>query len=531
MANGYIYGEETASNAVSTTQVYKATHDKNNKYLSYMNRAFISFSYGGKNIEDFNLIAIIENNEIQRNVYADFTDNVSTSTIYDGQVYWSTHHDTNSLELTLVTDEMEERQLDEFKKWFKPGRIEELILSEHPNRGILARINQPPVIRLLPFEKKVKFPIRQMNINNSSSINYNTSTTVYKGFINLSFIMDDPYWYALNNVLDFEYDEAHDYYISTNNWNNANNESESVLVSSDALKIIYEDHVPITSMLNITEAPIDFGTKVMSSATVVFPLKVGIGTVNGGYQVVPNMDYMEDTVGVKILNDEKGYFYYAGTAPCYPKVILTLQPTLNNDGYINFPANEFGSTNGKVYNTLTIESKNKSEFKFTTPSVFDAYNKALYILKNTSNEVSLEELRDKIRDNIKHYCVREFVIKFINDKNNITTILDTAKATMKKFLCKNNDIPDECTFTFDGSTGTANGKITVYNYNGDQISLEVENVEDMVYSSYLLITDRNVFTSEGTISYWTQAHPDYSYRFYADCPIKNIRFKYKYLYL
>ena len=60
------YGVLDGAVAPSTekhTQVYDVTHDGAD-YLPYMSRSFISFSYGGKNIEYFNLIAIIENNAL-----------------------------------------------------------------------------------------------------------------------------------------------------------------------------------------------------------------------------------------------------------------------------------------------------------------------------------------------------------------------------------------------------------------------------------------------------------------------------------
>jgi len=50
-----------------------ATH-KGEEYLPFMNRSFISFSFGGKNIEDFNLIATTENNRISRNGSSEFED-------------------------------------------------------------------------------------------------------------------------------------------------------------------------------------------------------------------------------------------------------------------------------------------------------------------------------------------------------------------------------------------------------------------------------------------------------------------------
>ena len=53
------------------TQVYQATHDGDQR-LPFMYRSFISFSFDGKFIEDFNLLAIIENNALQRKLYAEF---------------------------------------------------------------------------------------------------------------------------------------------------------------------------------------------------------------------------------------------------------------------------------------------------------------------------------------------------------------------------------------------------------------------------------------------------------------------------
>ena len=78
---GYKQGSSAPNNAVNVTrhsQVYTATHDGAGNRLPYMNRSFISFTWGEKCIEDFNLLAIIENNSLQRRLYAEFED---TSTI------------------------------------------------------------------------------------------------------------------------------------------------------------------------------------------------------------------------------------------------------------------------------------------------------------------------------------------------------------------------------------------------------------------------------------------------------------------
>jgi hypothetical protein len=62
MAN-ILVGTEVESNNPTYTQVYSATH-KGEKSLSFMERSFISFTYGGKKIEDFGLIAVTDGERI-----------------------------------------------------------------------------------------------------------------------------------------------------------------------------------------------------------------------------------------------------------------------------------------------------------------------------------------------------------------------------------------------------------------------------------------------------------------------------------
>ena len=86
------------------TQVWQATHSEDGNRLPYMHRSFISFSYGGRNIEDFGLIATTVGDRISRNIYADFNNNTTDSNIFDGSIFHSSHYKANSLELTLATD-------------------------------------------------------------------------------------------------------------------------------------------------------------------------------------------------------------------------------------------------------------------------------------------------------------------------------------------------------------------------------------------------------------------------------------------
>jgi hypothetical protein len=82
----------------------------------------------------------------------------------------------------------------------------------------MARISTPPRISLLPFEHKDR-----INIGNSS---YEVTTSLYKGEINLEFVMDNPYWYSKTGVI------------------------KSQNFTPEELKIIYEDGIPSSNMFS-----------------------------------------------------------------------------------------------------------------------------------------------------------------------------------------------------------------------------------------------------------------------------------------
>lgn len=239
-----LVGNEVETPSLSQTQVYKVTHEGQN-YLPFMQRSFISFSYGGKNIEDFNLIAVNRDDRMERNLYADFNDLTTSYDIIQGEFYWGTHYATNSLELELATDGMTQRDLDDFKLWFRAGQVKELILAEHPNRAIMARVATPPQMSMIPFEQKITIPIAM----GESVFNYDTSTTLYRGNITLEFVMDEPFWYAKQNLLGLQ-DVVQGNYKER--WIDANGIEVDVRNTPDALKIIYEDRIPLGSTVAVS---------------------------------------------------------------------------------------------------------------------------------------------------------------------------------------------------------------------------------------------------------------------------------------
>ena len=527
-----LMGTETLSNKPRRGQVYQATHrgDSEN-YLPFMNRSFISFSFGERNdkrvnIEDFDLLATINGNSLNRSGYAEFQDTITTYDNLEGQQYWSTHSKANKISFTLSTDGIDQKKLDDFLHWFKAGDTKELILAEHPNRAILARVAQPPQLNLLPFETIVEVPI----LNTT----YKTSTTLYKGDISLELVMDEPYWYAKQNVLGIKDGTRY-----LDKWIDANKNEVWIIQSQDALKIVYEDGIPVGSMIQ-SDMLLGDG----SFASVEERIQTKIWNTSSS-ETCPNNDNLpgggacvmasetdqqySGFISGALIDASGGgithlYSINSGTAPAPTIISFALQPEINNDGYIISPYNSHTDTK---YNTLTIESINKQELRFTTPNIFTSYNKAIEIFYNQENNTNVEEVRAMIRDNVRHSAVREWAIHIIDD-NKIEG--------MQSFLKKNDGTIPSCTFTFNSENGDAFGKFqyrTINNTENVISNAVTEDVGDMLLSNYIIIRDRNYPTEQGTIVAWTSDNKQYSHKFYHDVEggLESIQILYHNMYL
>lgn len=486
-----LYGTEIASNKKFRTQVYQVTHDGADNRLPLMKRSFLSFTYGGKNIEDFNLIGIIEGNSMQRNLYADFSDQVTELEVLDGQLYWGTNFDSNTLELILFTDEMTEKQLTSFSQWFRPGFARELILAEHPNRGIMARVSEPPQYHVLPFEKQIT----------SKLFSTTTSTTAYKGRINITFVMDDPFWYSIDNILDEEV---------AGKWRNiSTNELEDIATSKDALKIIEEDGIPASISLKddvlignsivvaVTSLPARTA-KADGSDTFENAPETFIGAYIGGVSSIS-----QSSDGFSLAANANKYFYYAGTAPCSP--ILEFSINFKTDGELCSTINNTFTNEEHPYNSIYIESVTEPrELRITTPSLITAYNQAVNLNEEDGGN---EQLLFSVIDKINHYKVRAATLNGGLD----TLFNDTTQADFK-INCKTG----ETTVTYHLKTG-----------------LLTEDAGDMIRSNYLKIEDRNYPDEHGYIRAWTQANPDASHKLYHDIEsgLTGVKLTYKYMYL
>lgn len=566
-----LHGNEQFSGAFKPrSQTYSLTHITPTDVTrtdwereSFMDRSFISFSFGGRWIEDWSLIATFPDGRLQRAGSAEFEDLTTTYDVVDGQFYWGTHFTTNQLELSLATDGMTQQQLDDFKHWFSAGNMRELVLAEHPNRAIMARVATPPIIYLLPFEEKTTTMI--------AGEEYETSTSLYKGEMSVTFVMDEPFWYSKTNILGRvpqTLAEKQQYGTTwAEIWTNSNNEDASPLEDKDAIKVILEDGIPVSGMFQVDSF---LGSDVFAQTSFT---RVGSdeaeGTGHGSGGSGTNEEYAEtnaenqnedETYGfvgplmrsgktVDLPNDKVLHLYYPGTAPTYPTIKFTIQPIINErTHYINSPANDFEVNNdNEHYDTLFIESDKIQKFCYTLPGAWNGYNQAIKIFKSYSN-ISNVDLRKLIRDGVNHKAAREWAIAVVDSFGAASTYTTSYQATacnkMKYFLCdEDGETLLTSDFTFDCKTGKATG-VMQYRLRGTSISTSTnfeswgtiteveESVGDMVISEYLKIEDRNYPNEEGYILPWSEENPNYSHRVYTNTinGLSNIFITYKYMY-
>jgi hypothetical protein len=391
-----------------------------------------------------------------------------------------------------------------------------LILAEHPNRVIMARVSAPPVFNLLPFESPIK-----VHLNRSY---YSTSTTLYKGEIELTMVMDDPFWRAKINI--FGQRDSQGIYRDT--WFDiSSGRMRNVLENPDALKILYEDGIPLSSM--ITSSML-LGQNIFASVNYQLISKIikiinedeynthsgDVGYFNNGTNygligadeepapfykgaVIATVDgennyisgariagaiMSDDDNGIESLppfsgarpNETTINFYYAGTAPSPVTLKFTLYPDFYGQ-YIKSPANNY--TNSYLtdvtdpYNTITIEGKEeKHEFKITTPNIYTSYNQIIRIFDDPAiinPGLSWAKVRELIRETVWHPEVRAWANSVIDSYDledgqgtiNISTAWERTelKRKMQYFLQDANGNPYTADFVFNAKTGEAIGTI------------------------------------------------------------------------
>lgn len=451
-------------------QVQSAFKDGQGKPLPFVGKQFISFSYGGKNIEEFDLLVVFKSDRLEKGIYAPFNDTTTEQAELDGQMFWTSNFRANRLTFNLATDGMTSDQLEEFKIWFQPGFEKELILSEHHNRGILARVSEAPQISFVPFEKEIEIIIGRDKEN--KPIYYKTKTSLYKGEIILNFVMDDPYWYSVNGMVDN--------------------------LDEDSVKIVFEDGIPHSSML-----------------------KTDCFLANKGYFNGTNFETSYSSLDATKQTTDT-FLYYCGTAPAKPE--------------ISFDVSFDKLTNKKVVYPYLKENENlilqvgTKTVKFGLPSLLYSYNKVIDIIQEYREDATVLDLRAVIRDSITNYYTRSFAIAIIDYERNVVKKEITDSSFKLEFLSKFEQfIPDTLHFTIDSKIGKITSKGNIKTFSDNKLGLSelegvIENAGNMIKTDYLIIENRKLPQNGIITAACCSAVTTNSL-------LSNLKINYKYMYL
>ena len=494
----------------SHRQVFYLTHLTDGKSDSFMNRSFISFSYGGKNIEDFNLIVSTNGNKMEKKLMGNFNNLVTNYDVVNGQYYWGSYFSNNDLSFTLATDGITQQELEDFIHWFAPGETKELILAEHPNRGIMARIEEPPVLSTIPFEEKVQFNLDDRMVE--------TSTTLYKGEIKLKFVMDDPFWYSKINLLVKENEQGE----WVKKWQDANGDSVEVINSKDALKIIYEDGIPTLPIID----DLFFNNKIFLGNGLFFQRMNDMAIV--GYAIVGtallNHDHYQVEDGFTLAKNGIAYLYYSGTAPEMPKISFNFRPVLDDKYMVNLNSSD------NDYPYISFISTKEQKLLLGLPSAFYSYNQIIEIFKDMSID-TFGKMREIIRAKAYHLyakkwasCILNYIENFYNNLNESTR--DTMVTLMTKFLLSKDADSDILlsNYYFDAENNKYIGKLgyriatdtfpetlTAWDDYGE-INNEEEDISEVIRSKYITLFERNHLNEKYNVQPWNEDDPTLSYK-------------------
>ena len=152
-------------------------------------KEFIDFSFDGKHISEFGLVAVSDSDRHSTDASPSFSDETSKVNDLSGQYFWGTTFDAGKKNFKLATDGMTEKQLSAFKKHFIPGRYGKLILDERIGRYCYARVSSVITLSFVPFQEDITI----------QGVSFQTN--IYKGEASISFEMDYPFWRAESNYI------------------------------------------------------------------------------------------------------------------------------------------------------------------------------------------------------------------------------------------------------------------------------------------------------------------------------------------
>ena len=166
------------------------THNSDGSLKESHQKDYIDFSFDGKYISEFDMVAVFDGDRHSFNSFPDFQDETSEINGTYGQYFWGTNIKTIKRSFTLATDGVTEAQINAFKKHFQPGKYGKFIEDHLAYRYSYCRIAAAPSFSVVPFRRT------------TTLMGLEVFENYYKGEIKLEFEWDNPYYYSVFNYIE-----------------------------------------------------------------------------------------------------------------------------------------------------------------------------------------------------------------------------------------------------------------------------------------------------------------------------------------
>lgn len=453
------------------------------KGKDHYGKEFIDFEFDGKHISDFGMVAVFDGDRHTFSSTSEFEDETSEVAGVHGQYFWGTKLKPLEKEFSLATDGMTERQVNEFKQHFQPGRYGKFIECATSNRWRWARIAAAPEFQVVPFKKEIPAIIKEekkqengKEVINKITIRPAFYITEYKGEATIKFIFDNPYSYAISQRIDIELSDA----------------------QPEHLKTAYEDGIPFKNDINLSAIYFDTNTKkyiyttnnnfLYNPSNTETTLNFDIVINKLKWKQDPN--FVEGVLYIDIFNDEFN-------SPDNPYSIVSIQDNLN-----------------------TIISA----CSFSAPEIFYSYNKIIKIINEADDtNATLEGLSDKLREEITHANILSYAIGSLNRSATEGKLINNWKTMvsndMKLFFECDSEAGKEIILSFDGNINQV--KLKYYLKNSGWVE---ENCGEIMRTSYLKLKGGDYLDDN-----FQTVTKHKIITGIADSVIKNINFEYTYI--
>lgn len=405
-------------------------------------KEFIDFSFDGKHISEFGLVAVSDSDRHSTDASPSFSDETSKVNGLSGQYFWGTTFDAGKKNFKLATDGMTEKQLSAFKKHFIPGRYGKLMLDERVGRYCYARVSSVVTLSFVPFQEDITI----------QGVAFQTN--IYKGEASISFEMDYPFWRAESNYID-----------------------TAAALTQESVRKAYVNNIPLSSSfydeLNINSKlivgqPDTADSKIILDSPLYRDILAALNSkqmssfiTNGDALYVGDATYYLTKDGIAAQNtydatkdkDKYKMVLYNASERSSPIDMtlkdqsITITPT--TPYYINFARDSINATNtDRQYSMFFIrnyDEKITNVMKYTNPALFYFINYVIslaYSYKDTIG-ANLVDFQSLLQEEIHHQ-----------------TVLSWAVAGLR-FISTHAELYNQETGVFETSS------ITIYDYKGD----------------------------------------------------------------